>query len=56
MGVRQICAGTLLGSGSASFPAVVEAIAVIGASQGDDVVGATDGPVHAAVLQAVSDD
>ncbi len=50
--VRRPC----LGQAARRSQHVVEAIAVNGASQGDDVVGARGGPAHAAVLQTVSDD
>ena len=38
------------------FPIRVEAVALDGAAQGDDGVGAGDGPAHAAVLEAGADD
>ena len=41
----MICAG-------ASFPEVVEAFALDGAAQGDDGIGASDRPAHAALLEA----
>ena len=54
-GVRQFCEAWR-GSGWPSFPEVVESIALNGAPQSDDVVGAPDAPVHSAVLQAPTDD
>ena len=54
-GVRQIC-GERSGLGRSTLPVVVEAVADDGASQGDDGIGASDGPMHAAALEAVADD
>ena len=49
-GARQICAGPAIPA-CPSFPEVVEPVAVNGAPQGGDGVGAVDAPVHAAALQ-----
>ena len=45
-----------VGLGSFLFPVVFGSAGLFGASQGDDGVGAANGPVHAGVLEALSDD
>ena len=47
---------TGLTGASAALPEVVEAVAEDGATQGEDGVGAVDGPVHAAAFEATADD
>ena len=48
------CSGSV--SARAALPEVVEAVAEYGAAQGQDGVGAVDGPVHAAALEAAAAD